>query len=66
MTPAETYRMYAAIAADMAAETTDPTHRASLLEMAQAWHELPPATHAQVQQPAQQQQQQQPDDDKDE
>jgi len=74
MTPADTYRMYATIAADMAAETTDSRHRASLLEMAQAWHELaekedqplPLQAHAQAQQPAQQQQQPQPDEDKDE
>ena len=73
MTPAESYRMYATIAADMAAETTDPRHRASLLEMAQAWNELaekedqppPPQTHAQARQPAQQQQQPQPDNEND-
>ena len=73
MTPADFYRMYASIAADMgAAETTDPARRVSLLEMAQAWHELadkedrplPQQTHAQAHQPAQQQQQPQPDDDK--
>jgi hypothetical protein len=40
MTPAQTYRMYASIAADMAAEATDPGRRASLLEMAQAWRTL--------------------------
>jgi hypothetical protein len=66
--------MYATIAADMAADTTDPDKRASLLEIAQAWQELaekedrpvPPQTHAQAQQRAQQQQQPQSDDDKDE
>ena len=74
MTPAETYKMYATIAEDMAAETTDPERRASLLEMAEAWQELaekedrplPLQTHTPVQQPAQQPQQPQPDDDKDE
>ena len=40
MTPAEHYRMYAEIAAGMAAETTDPGRRVSLLEMAQAWRAL--------------------------
>jgi hypothetical protein len=32
--------MYAAIAADMAGQTTDPARRVSLLEMAQAWRNL--------------------------
>jgi hypothetical protein len=32
--------MYATIAGDMAAETTDSRDRASLLEMAQAWQKL--------------------------
>jgi hypothetical protein len=32
--------MYATIAAEMAAETTDPGRRASLFEMAQAWRAL--------------------------
>jgi hypothetical protein len=40
VTPAEHYRMYAEIAAGMAAETTDPGRRVSLLEMAQAWRAL--------------------------
>jgi hypothetical protein len=34
------YKMYAGIAADMAADTIDPARRASLLEMAQAWRTL--------------------------
>ena len=75
MTPAQTYKMYAAIAVDMVAETTDPARRASLLEMAQLWQDLadkeeqPPASQidTQAQQPAQQQQQQpQQDNDNDE
>jgi hypothetical protein len=75
VTPAETYRMYATVAEDMAAaETADPGRRASLLKMAQAWHELaekedqppPPQTRPEARQPAQQQQQPQPGDDKDE
>jgi hypothetical protein len=74
MTPADTYRMYATIAADLAAAETDPARRVSLLEMAQAWQRLadkeerppPPQTHAQAQQPAQQQQQPQQDNDNDE
>jgi hypothetical protein len=59
--PADTYRMYAKLAADMAAEESDPRNRASLLDMAQAWKKLAdrdaPST-------AQQQQQPQPDGDK--
>jgi len=74
VTPAQTYKMYAAIAVDMVAETTDPARRASLLEMAQLWQELadkeeqPPAPQidTQAQQPAQQQQQPQQDNDNDE
>jgi len=40
VTPAEHYRMYATIAADMAAEAADPSWRASLLEKAEAWRKL--------------------------
>jgi hypothetical protein len=40
MTPAQTYRMYAEMAVDMAADTTDQTNRVSLLEIAQAWQKL--------------------------
>ena len=73
MTPAEHYRMYAAIAADTAAEATDPGSRATLLERAQTWRNLadkeeqsqPPQMPTQAQQAAQQQQQPQPDDEKD-
>jgi hypothetical protein len=38
--PADYYRMYARIAADLAADTADTARRASLLEMAQAWRNL--------------------------
>jgi hypothetical protein len=38
--PTDTYRMYAKIAADLAADETDPNDRASLLEMAEAWQTL--------------------------
>jgi hypothetical protein len=66
----DTYRMYATIAAGMAADETDPGRCASLLEMAQAWQRLadkadrsadetpaPPSVVLQQQQP-------QPDGDK--
>jgi hypothetical protein len=39
-TPTDTYLMYAKIAADLAADETDPGDRASLLKMAQAWQKL--------------------------
>jgi hypothetical protein len=57
MTPAQTYRMYAGIAADIAADNPDPGRRVSLLEMAQAWRVLadkedgPPVVQQQQQQP---------------
>ena len=59
MTPAETCRMYATIAADMAGEATDTGRRVSLLEMAQAWRTL--ADKEDGSHVAQQQQQPQPD-----
>ena len=59
VTPVETYRMYAAIAGDMAAESTDPGRRVSLLEMARAWRAL--ADKEEGSHVAQQQQQPQPD-----
>jgi hypothetical protein len=37
---AQYYRMYATVAADMAAETTDPVRRETLLEIAQAGQRL--------------------------
>lgn len=40
LTLGNTYRVYARIAADMAAATSDLGHRVSLLEMAQAWQRL--------------------------
>jgi hypothetical protein len=55
--PADTYRMYAKIAADLAADEADPGSRASLLDMAQAWKKLADQEAPRV---AQQQQQQQP------
>jgi hypothetical protein len=66
----DTYRMYATIAADMAADETEPVRCASLLEMAQAWQRLadkaeesgfdrPPEPRVVLQQ-----QQPQPDDDR--
>jgi hypothetical protein len=61
VTPAEHYRMYATIAAEMAADTADPGRRVSLLEMAQAWRALADKEEGHV---AQQQQQPQPEDDK--
>jgi hypothetical protein len=60
--PVHYYRMYARIAADIAADTTDPGRRASLLEMALAWRTL--AEKAEGPRVAQQQQQPQPDDKK--
>jgi hypothetical protein len=48
--------MYAAMAADMAAEATDPGSRATLLEIAQTWRNL--ADKEEQSQP-------QPDDEKD-
>jgi hypothetical protein len=59
------YRMYATIAADMAAETTDPGRRASLLEMAQAWQRLADKVGEGPQHAVQQQQQPQPDNEND-
>jgi hypothetical protein len=59
VTPLETYRMYATIAADLAAEATDTGRRVSLLEMAQAWRAL--ADEEEGSDVAQQQQQPQPD-----
>jgi hypothetical protein len=56
VTPAGHYRMYAAMAADMAAEATDPGSRATLLEIAQTWRNL--ADKEEQSQP-------QPDDEKD-
>lgn len=40
MTPADFYRMFASIAADMAVDATDPVQRTSLLELAQTWRTL--------------------------
>jgi hypothetical protein len=54
--PRDYYRMYASIAADMAADAADAGHRASLLEMAQAWQKLAEKSEA----PRAVQQQQQP------
>jgi hypothetical protein len=53
--------MYAQIAADMAAETTDQGRRVSLLEMAQAWRAL--ADKEEGSRVAQLQQRPQPDND---
>jgi hypothetical protein len=58
LSPADTYRMYAKIAAELVAEEDDPGSRASLLEMAQAWQKLADEEAPSV---AQQQQQPQPD-----
>ena len=52
--------MYAEIAEDMAAETTDPGRRVSLLKMAQAWRAL---ADKEEDSPTSAQQQQQPDKD---
>ena len=57
--PIDTYLMYAKIAADLAADEPDQGHRASLLEMAQAWQRL---ADGDAPRGAQQQQQPQPDD----
>jgi hypothetical protein len=54
------YRMYANIAVDMAADTTDPGRRALLLEMAQVWRTM--ADKAQTSRAVQQQQQSQSND----
>jgi hypothetical protein len=61
--PAQTYRMYATVAADMAADTIDPGIRASLLKMAEALRGLADKEEGGSVQQQQQQQQPQPDDD---
>jgi hypothetical protein len=53
--PAAYYKLYAANCAEMAAESSDPGRRASLLEMAQAWRIL--AERAEKRGAVQQQQQ---------